>query len=130
MAFQDLPDTYRQSLTQVKTWALEVRSHLAQANPDARRLQSQFLTLQQGFQTQVLPLVGDELPPALQTDWVSGQTEINRQLRLMGMDVAWLQTARQAITVQQRQAQMCDRIDSILGFCQTLLAEPELEDGV
>lgn len=94
---------------------LQALDHLARAaNPSGRQLQEQFLVTQQHFQQQLLPLA-DPYPsaqPAL--------TEMNRTLRLLAMDVAFLQTARQSITTQQRQRQMGDKLEQLLGFCTAL----------
>lgn len=102
--------------------ALEtLRSHLQtlvalaeSANPDGRALQAQFLLAQQQFQHQMLPL-GEDLPSAQPV-----LTEINRTLRLLAMDVAFLQTARQSTTAQQRQRQMLEKLGQLLTFCQAL----------
>ncbi|MBW4484792.1 MAG: heterocyst frequency control protein PatD [Tildeniella torsiva UHER 1998/13D] len=102
--------------------ALEtLRSHLqtlvdlAQtANPDGHALQAQFLLAQQHFQHQMLPL-GDDLPSAQPV-----LTEINRTLRLLAMDVAFLQAARQSTTAQQRQRQMVEKLGQLLNFCEAL----------
>ncbi|PZU96422.1 MAG: hypothetical protein DCF32_21720 [Leptolyngbya sp.] len=102
--------------------ALEtLRSHLQtlvdlaqSANPSGRNLQAQFLLTQQHFQHHLLPL-GENLPstqPVL--------TEINRTLRLLAMDVAFLQTARQSATTQQRQRQMLAKLGQLLTFCRAL----------
>jgi hypothetical protein len=94
---------------------LQALTRLGQvANPDAPQLQAQFLAAQQHFQHQVLPL-GDAYPmgqPAL--------TEMNRTLRLLAMDVAFLQAARQPITAQQRQRQIGEKLEQLLGFCDVL----------
>ncbi|MEB3289919.1 MAG: heterocyst frequency control protein PatD [Leptolyngbya sp.] len=86
-----------------------------QANPDPRALQGQFLALQQTFQREVLPLSlghAAHLQPLL--------TEMNRALRLIAMDVAFLQTARQPQTRHQRQHQMLARLTQLATFTATL----------
>jgi hypothetical protein len=95
-----------------------LRDLCQRSNPDPRELQGAFLTIQQIFQQQVLPLGGEDtsdhaaLQPLL--------TEINRTLRLMAMDIAFLQTARQPITQQQRQRQMLAKMDQLEAFITTL----------
>ena len=98
-----------------------LRSHLQAlgelvqaANPSGSRLQAEFLATQQLFQHQILPL--GEPHPAAQP----ALTEMNRTFRLLAMDVAFLQTARQSITAQQRQRQMGDKLTQLLGFCDAL----------
>jgi uncharacterized protein with PIN domain len=81
-------------------------------------LQSGFLAVQQAFQQQILPLGDDDgldratLQPLL--------TEMNRMLRLMAMDVAFLQTARQPMTQQQRQRQLLTKLEQFGSFATTL----------
>jgi hypothetical protein len=95
---------------------LQALEALADApNPDGRSLQGPFLLAQQHFQQRILPL-GDPYPavqPML--------TELNRGFRLLAMDVAFLQAARQSLTAQQRQQQMGDKLGQLLGFCEALI---------
>lgn len=85
------------------------------ANPDPRALQGQFLAVQQVFQQQILPL-GAAGPAGIQPLL----TEMNRTLRLVAMDVAFLQTARQTITRQQRQRQMLTKLAQLDTFATSL----------
>jgi hypothetical protein len=47
-------------------------------------------------------------------------TEMNRTLRLLAMDVAFMQTSRNAQTTQQRQQQLNHKTDQLLSFCEAL----------
>lgn len=104
-------------------------SIVSQAHPDALSLQQHFLVAQQHFQNQILGQLsevkgdlGEQAQPVL--------IEMNRTLRLMGMDIAFLQTARQPLTLQQRQRQLQGRLSQLEEFCQSLLklgAEPGVE---
>ena len=47
--------------------------------------------------------------------------EIDKQMRLIKMDSMFLQTARQAETIQQRASQMRDRLQLLLNYCDALL---------
>ncbi|MEM6838621.1 MAG: heterocyst frequency control protein PatD [Cyanobacteria bacterium P01_C01_bin.120] len=87
------------------------------SNIDGRSLQQHFLAVQQLYQTQILPLM---MTSSAAADFVSYQTEINRALRLLGLDVAFLQSAKQSVTQQKRQAQMLKRLNTLLEFCQGL----------
>ncbi|MBD2258744.1 heterocyst frequency control protein PatD [Pseudanabaena sp. FACHB-2040] len=91
-------------------------SIVSQANPDSLSLQQHFLAVQEQFQGQLKGSEGDlaELAQPI-------LLEMSRTLRLLGMDIAFLQTARQSVTLQQRQKQMCDRIAQLQNFCQGLL---------
>ncbi|HIK45014.1 MAG TPA: heterocyst frequency control protein PatD [Leptolyngbyaceae cyanobacterium M65_K2018_010] len=93
----------------------QLHTQVQQANPDGTTLQGQFLAAQQQFQSQVL-LLGDDSNPALPPIL----TEMNRTFRLLAMDVAFLQAARQPLKAQQRQQHMGEKILHLLGFCQAL----------
>jgi hypothetical protein len=97
-------------------------THLAtsghQANPDGALLQQQFLVAQQQFQGDVLPSLTD---PAVPQTVQPILTEMNRTLRLLAMDVAFMQTSRNAQTTQHRQQQLNHKTDQLLSFCEALL---------
>lgn len=48
--------------------------------------------------------------------------EIDKQMRLLNMDAMFLQTARQAETVQQRIGQLRDRLQRLQEYCAGILA--------
>ncbi|GAB4370565.1 MAG: hypothetical protein Kow00121_11380 [Elainellaceae cyanobacterium] len=79
-----------------------------------------FQEAQQAFQ-QILALDLEGLEPAMAMKLQSYQTEINRLLRLLGMDVMFLQAARQSATNSQRQQQMGDRLGQLRQFCEAVL---------
>ena len=90
---------------------------VGQANIEGRSLQQDFLTAQQLYQQQLMPtLMASPAAASLMTY----QTEINRALRLLGMDVSFLQTAKNPMTVQKRQAQMQQRLQTLLAFSRGL----------
>jgi hypothetical protein len=88
---------------------------------DQVALRQFFVETQRFFQVQMIGLDGSELTIAAQSQVHAYQTEINKQLRLLGQDVMFLQAARQSNTVQQRQSQILDRIETLLRYCNTLL---------
>ncbi len=53
----------------------------------------------------------------------SYQTEINKQLRLLKIDLMFLQSARQAATSEQRWTMMGDRLHLLILYCDTLLSQ-------
>jgi hypothetical protein len=53
----------------------------------------------------------------------SYQTEIDKQLRLLAMDLMMLKTAKQPATIEQRWAGIGDRVGRLQGYCAALLAE-------
>ncbi|HEY9764421.1 MAG TPA: heterocyst frequency control protein PatD [Trichocoleus sp.] len=112
--------TFSTSLQDLQTQVSQLESIISQANPDATALQQDFLMVQQQFQTGILGITGT-LPEALADAAQPLLVEMNRTFRLLGMDIAFLQTARNPLTQQQRQKQMRDRIHQLQNFCQGLM---------
>lgn len=97
----------------------QLEQDLAQAAPSSE-LKANFLQTQRFFQQQVVPL-SEPLAPAIASRLRSYQTEIHRQLRLVGTDFIFLGTARQTGTIEQRRAQIRDRLQVLISYCDTLL---------
>ena len=115
---QDYQDRYQTLSQSLQT----LQNQVTQANPDQMKLRSQFLETQQWFQQKIIGLeVDDQLEPADESTVRSHNTEINKHLRLLGMDLTFLQAAKQPTTAQQRQAQIRDRIQTLLTFCHNIL---------
>lgn len=55
--------------------------------------------------------------------WRSLQTETHKTLRLLQTDIIFLQSSRQAATIQQRKANCLAKIDRLMGYCQQILTE-------
>ncbi|MEO1209616.1 MAG: heterocyst frequency control protein PatD [Cyanobacteria bacterium J06638_20] len=92
------------------------------STPDPIQLQAQFKTAQTQFQQEILTPSADlALPSAVQ----SAQTEVNRLMRLLGTDVTFLRSAKQADTQAKRLGQVSDRLSRLLEFCDGLLSAPE-----
>lgn len=84
-------------------------------------LKSTVSAVQALFQTEILSLPIADLDPQLAQRLQSIHVEIDKQLRLLGMDVMFLQAARQTATVTQRQQQIRDRLNLLLRYCDALL---------
>lgn len=111
------PDRPDQRVLQAFIKALEqLQASTSRANLDGRSLHQHFLAAQQLYQQQLVPILTATAASTL----TSYQTEINRTFRLLGMDVTFLQTAKHAMTVQKRQAQMQQRLQTLLGFSREL----------
>ncbi len=122
-----LPRTHEKSYEKFKQ-ALIAMQELQQVQGD-RQVKEQVMGLNQLlqkaqtiFQTNVLSLNYEELTPDLHYQVQSCQTEMHKQLRLLAMDVLFLQSARQVATVQQRQQQIGDRLLTLINYCDVLLS--------
>ncbi|MBF2086323.1 heterocyst frequency control protein PatD [Thermoleptolyngbya sp. C42_A2020_037] len=86
-------------------------------------LRSLFDRLQTQFQQQVLTLDLSRLEGAIAAQVTSLHTEMAKQLRLLNMDLMFLQTARRPETARQRAEQMGDRLRLLMRYCDAVLGE-------
>ncbi len=118
----DLRHNPRALVTTFMAQVQRLRQTATQANPDGRSLQEQFLALQQSAQQGLLQMTSPQQEGLAPQSVVAYQTEISRALRLLGMDITFMQAARQSLTQQKRQSQMSDRLDRLLIYGEGLLA--------
>ncbi|MBW4655340.1 MAG: heterocyst frequency control protein PatD [Kaiparowitsia implicata GSE-PSE-MK54-09C] len=104
--------------------AQALRAIAQQPDLDVTQLRTALAATQHYFQTQVLTADLSAASPLAANQVRSIHTEINRTLRLLGMDAMFLYAAKKSATQQQRLTQMGDRIDTLLGFCAVLLGQP------
>ncbi|UUO14230.1 heterocyst frequency control protein PatD [Dolichospermum heterosporum] len=93
-------DEFRTNVTAGKLSAGELRPHLAK--------------LQAFFSQQIVPLVDANLREQ------SYKTEISKQLRLLEVDMMFLQGAKQLTTLQARLKTIEERIDTLIRYCQAI----------
>jgi hypothetical protein len=100
---------------------------IAQDDYDCTQLKPSFLHLQTLFQTKIQPLELDALEPPMAHQIQSFNVEIDKQLRLLNMDVMFLQAAKQAATTEKRLNQVRDRLMLLIRYCNGVLGEePEI----
>ncbi|WP_126385499.1 heterocyst frequency control protein PatD [Pseudanabaena sp. ABRG5-3] len=68
--------------------------------------------IQSFFQTKIINTELEVTPPNL-----SLQVEIDKQLKMLGVDLSMLQTARNPATWQKRHQQACDRFVLLKKYC-------------
>lgn len=117
-----LPLEYFQTYQTLEQQVAEVNWAIAE-NPSSASLKASISALQAFFQTRIWSLDLDELDSALAHQVQSFNVEIDKQLRLLSMDVMFLQAAKQAATTEQRLNQMRDRLALLLRFCNGLLED-------
>lgn len=101
-------ETFQSRLVQFQT-------QLAQSSLAGTALISTLSQLQQFFQSQILAV------EAVTHREQSLQVEMNKQLRLLAIDVTFLQAAKQGATRQQRQQQIQERLTLLIQYCKALL---------
>jgi hypothetical protein len=75
--------------------------------------------------TALKQLFGQEIAPLMEDDWriQSYKTEISKQLRLLEVDVMFLQGARQPTTAQTRLNVISDRLNTLIQYCDAILQQ-------
>lgn len=96
----------------------QLRSDVTTTGVDVPILRQRLLQLQQWFVQQIVPICD------LDSRQQSYQTEMSKQLRLLEIDVIFLQGARQSATAQARIKTIGDRLTSLLQYCNAIL-QPE-----
>lgn len=118
-----LPEIYRQRYQDFRQILERLQTLISQPEFDRAILKADALTVQQFFQDQVRSLDLEALDPTVEQRSHSFHVEMNKQLRLLAMDVMFLQTAKQSATSQQRLGQVSDRITTLIRYCDALLQE-------
>ncbi len=82
---------------------------------EAATLRSRLASLQDFFGEQIIPL------DAFDSREQSYRTEISKQLRLLEIDMMFFQGARQPATAQARLQTICDRLTTLMQYCDAIL---------
>jgi hypothetical protein len=108
-----------QKYQELTTLLEELRSNVNKTQLDIPTLRSHLADLQHFF-LQEIALFTD-----LNYRQQSYQTEISKQLRLLEVDVIFLQGARQSTTIQARLKTITERINILIRFCEAILHPDE-----
>ncbi len=112
----------RRSRYQELQQALEqLQKTAAQDNLDQTALAAEYQKVQQFFGNQIMRADSRELEPSEPPPEQSYLTEIHKQLRMLGTDIAFLQASRQPATTIARQTAAIARLNTLIGYCDALL---------
>jgi ABC-type transporter Mla subunit MlaD len=114
-----LMEEYRQHYEGIRQLIDQLQA-IADRHGNVSEFQTVFLKVEQ---TESRLADRDEDLGALGAKAQSYQTEINKQLRLLKVDLIFLKAARQAATSEQRWAIMGDRLHLLISYCDTLLSQ-------
>ncbi|QLE55874.1 heterocyst frequency control protein PatD [Nostoc sp. TCL26-01] len=98
-----------------------LRSDISITPLNAGELRQRLRTLQQLFVQEIAPLTEPDSRSQ------SYKTEISKQLRLLEVDVMFLQGARQATTAQTRLDTISDRLSTLIQYCHAILQQKTQE---
>jgi hypothetical protein len=112
----------RRSRYQELQQALEqLQKTTAHGNLDQTALAAEYQKVQQFFGNQIMRADSRELEPSEPPPEQSYLTEIHKQLRMLGTDIAFLQASRQPATTTARQTAAIARLTTLIGYCGALL---------
>jgi hypothetical protein len=77
--------------------------------------------LKQVFQEKIIPLTDEELEGEVASRWISLQTEIQREFRLLNTDWLFWASARQQGIKQARAKAVTERLRKLSKYCQLML---------
>lgn len=119
-----LPEAHRQPYEEFYQSLQSFQQQCRTIEVPGSEIRSGFQQLQTLFQ-RCLNLDETVLDPDVALSVQSYQVEINKQLRLLSMDVMFLQSAKQSTTANQRRQQMSNRVDLLLRYGEAILQKTD-----
>jgi hypothetical protein len=93
----------------------QLRDDISSNLTNAEQLRQRMASLQSFFRTDIVTLT-TQFPTEQ-----SYQTEMSKQLRLLQIDIMFLQGARQASTAKSRVDTLTERLTTLIGYCDAIL---------
>lgn len=116
-----IPSNYRKKYTEFKQTLKQLQEITVES--DAGTLWNSFSGVQEFFGREILGLKAEDISPEMASRIQSLHTEMHKQLRLLGMDVMFLRSARSPETLRERKIQVSERLKTLIGYCAALLEE-------
>lgn len=102
---------------------LESCCQSAATTKETARLKEIWANLSQFFQQQIIPLTDEDLEGEVASRWISLQTEIQREFRLLNTDWLFWISARQPTTKEARAKTILNRLRKLISYCQVMLQD-------
>ncbi len=118
-----LPELHRQCYEEFRRKLSNLVEIMKQFELDFTSLGRASQKVQLFFRDQVSALALDELTGRAAQRSHAYRVEMHKQLRLLAVDIMFLQAAKQSATVQQRVVAVRDRLTTLVGYCDALLTE-------
>jgi hypothetical protein len=116
-----LPESHRDRYQEFCQRLSALEALVSQSERDRSAFKSAALDIQKFFQTQISSLDLEKLEADVAQRSYAVQVEMDKQLKLLNMDVMFLQAARRATTGDQRVQQVKERLKTLITYCQGLL---------
>jgi hypothetical protein len=103
--------------------ALLVRLENVFQQPEIAQSEIIWHELSELFQQQIISLTDEDLEGEIANSWISLQTEIQREYRLLKSDRLFWLSARQTSTKEARAKVILERLRRLIGYCQMMLPD-------
>jgi hypothetical protein len=106
-------DKYHTFATQLEQLRLDIAANLL----NVQEIRQHLTSLDQFFRSQIVPLDDSESIEHTEQMYI---TEMSKQLRLLEVDIMFLGGARQTSTMEARLKTICDRLNTLVGYCEAV----------
>lgn len=121
-----LPKEHNQRYQKFSQLLNQLQQLMAQENLDLEKILAMKKEVQQFFEIQIMSLDNLELDQSIAFQIKSYLTEMHKELRLLYVDLIFLQASRNPQTRQTRLATIKDRLKTLIGYCGNILSKTEL----
>ena len=90
---------------------------------DRTEVEEIWTNLKQIFQKRIVSLTDENLDRKVASRWISLQTEIQREFRLLNTDWLFWMSSRQQDTKRIRKQAVQERLSKLIKYCQVILKE-------
>lgn len=105
-------------------WLTQLENYLQNSDLPGKNVQYKeiWVNLNQIFQQQIILLTDENLKGETVSSWISLQTELQREFRLLSTDWLFWLSARQPATKTKRTEVIVERLQKLISYCQILLS--------
>ncbi len=116
---------YHQSYQELLVKLLKLQTLVMAEDIDMIAIKTIYEQVQTIFQQQILSVSLDELDFSALPLVRSAQTEIYKNLRLLGTELLFLTSSRQKKTTEKRLEKVEGKVKDLIGYCQAILQQLE-----
>ncbi len=121
-----LSKSTHQVITEFQNSLKQLYTTLSSVPLDQPNLKQSFQQLKITFQTQIMEINASDFDFLVESKIQSYLTETHKQIRLLEMDLKFLQASHQSTTLNTRLSQIQTRLDLLLSYGEAMLATPEV----
>ncbi|NEP08133.1 MAG: heterocyst frequency control protein PatD [Okeania sp. SIO2G4] len=121
-----LPKEHNQRYQTFSQLLNQLQELMAQENLELEKISAMRKEIQQFFEIKIMSLDNLELDLSIVFQIKSYLTEIHKELRLLYVDLIFLQASRNPQTTQKRLATIKDRLKTLIGYCGNILSQTKL----